>query len=44
MNTKHRQRLEVIFYSLMSGLLGVSLGYYWAAAIAADKVREFLAK
>lgn len=40
MKTQLRQRLEIVFYAALTGFVGVSFGYYWAAAAAAEYIRE----
>lgn len=42
MKTDKRQRLEIIFWSILTGFFGASVGYYWAAATAAEIVRANL--
>lgn len=42
MKTTKGHQIEIIFVAFVSGLVGVSIGYYWAAATAAERVREVL--
>lgn len=42
MKTHRRQKFEIVFYAILTGFVGVSLGYYWAALLAAERVKEAL--
>lgn len=42
MKTARQQRIEILVYSSLSGVLGLAIGYYWAALMAAEMVRENL--
>lgn len=42
MMSSKQYKFAVIFYSLLTGAVGVAVGYFWAAKTAAEHMREIL--
>jgi len=37
MKLRTQQKVEIVIYSAIVGLVGLAVGYYWAAATAAER-------
>lgn len=42
MKTKRQQQIEIVFCAALAMVIGISIGYYYAAATAAAMMREGL--
>jgi hypothetical protein len=40
--SRRRRMAHTAFYAVISGAVGFSIGFYYAAAVAAEHVRELL--